>query len=202
MKLSDQLRRTIVNEMANGQQFVAGTEIPAFPSKEVIHSFLLGSVQYMATSKDKWHLLEMTNEIFDGVNEEMIRFNLPFPLLRRGHIDFNDDLRIEGGEIMSIDSTHHSAYKRRWNELHSLRRKYEDGTARQYRKYNSLQALIRNHPEVGKLPCVTKALQHEKDVRKAAVDRRKTEVLEPIIVEDSASTAIAKARLLGAKFLS
>lgn len=202
MKISDALRTKIADEYTAAQYFVPDTKLPEFPSAETILEVILASSPYMATDKTKWAGLEQTNEIWDDINSELIELPRKIPLMRRGVIAITKDLRLNGGDQLHISASSHSDYVRHYNELRNLKSQCRNGVLETVRLSDTLQQLIKNKKKFGELECVKAALAHEKAVRAAAKERKKNEVLEPIVIEDAATTAIAKARLLGAKFLS
>lgn len=204
MKLTETLTHQIARYHTNRQHFTSDRAKPEFLTAEYILKEILDSPPYRQTHKDKWELLEMTDEIFDNHRALTIKLPQKIPLMKHGEIPCGRDARIsgQGGDAMELSPNPHSPWVQYTVDANTKRRKFEADIRHDLRQFNTLQALVRERPHLANLECIITALQHEKDMRKANQQRLKNEVLEPVVMKTDASTAIAKARLLGAKFLS
>ena len=204
MKLSEHLRAQIISNVIAETTFTPKLQKPEHPTSQEIYDAIVASKQYCETNAAKRHKLQQTQEIYSSINGDTIRLPLSVPLLKRGKIHMTSDLAIEGDDcVMNLKPGGNSSYVLYANEMRAIRQQHETNLRREYREYDSLQQLIAYAPNVSKQQIVIDALAHEKRLRQEAAARRKNpEPIVPIETQAGTSTAIAKARLLGAQFFN
>jgi len=204
MKLSDQLRHRIINEEVASHTWNPTTAKPKHPTADEIYHAIVNSNPYVSTPAHKKDSLDQVNEIYSHLNDEEIKLPRPIAHMKRGKITISQHLTIEGDDCqMELRASKNSNFVRHDVEVRALKQECDHSLRRLYRHYTSLQELIRDHPHIGNQQQVIDALAHEKALRKASAERRKNpEPIVPIETKPGTSTAIAKARLLGAKFFN
>jgi len=164
----------------------------------------------MATTKRD--ILKCTNKATIHLPEKAITphgekhdFELSEPLPLCHHMD----LILNNDWALTTDPDHFILSPHEISERHHCRAEFNKAV-HEYRtnirhavySVETTTQLQNNFPGLARLPVVQNAIEHEKQVREAAKLKKKTAApLEVIEVKDT-NAAIAKARLLGAKYVT
>jgi len=203
MRLSISLLERIIKEQVEKTELNQECDLPKHPSPEEMAALILNSTPYLNTSTSKKNKLEKTIKIFDVFVGNS--YNLPreVPLMKQGITRISADLELHGDtEEMTVQPRADSRYKKYTNEAKELQRQLRRDLWTKYNETPTLKQLTTAYPETLELNTVKAEIEHQKNLRREAALRRKNEVLTPIKTKVDTTTAIAKARLLGAKFLS
>lgn len=202
-KLSQHLRQQIVNQITAKYEPTCDILVPPLPQANVLCTLIEGLDVYRETTNRK--NLRLTDEVGCRILPDSETYKLPkrIPIIMRGDFPLTEEIKLESsyGEL-EITARKNSAVLRRAIELAKLRREYSSTVSRQLREYNinTTAQMVNSFPEHADLPCLVDAIAHEKAVRANNVKVRKE--APPLEVIEVDQTAIAKARLLGAKYVT
>lgn len=202
-KISQHLRQSIVNQITAKYEPTCDILVPPLPQANVLHALIENLDVYRETTNRA--SLPKTVEVGCCILPDSKTYTLPkpVPIIMRGEFPLTEEIKLESsyGDL-EITARKNSAVLRRAIELAKLRREYSSTVSRQLREYNinTTAQMVKSFPEHADLPCLVDAIAHEKAVRANNVKVRKE--APPLEVIEVDQTAIAKARLLGAKYVT
>jgi len=215
-KLSNRLRDAIISEVTSRHVHVLRKQVPAdvalgpippIPSPTELRALINAHPAYVHTT-DRAKLETFNSVLFtlpELPSEGMVvPIDPPLPLVKKMPLTLNSEWRAQKsptnqlqitagpesirGHVDRAISSGIATYRRTvYNDLGSL---------------NTIKEVIQKFPEWAELSCIRKAIAHEKKLRERLKAAKKDAQPLEIIDASEQLSAIAKARLLGAKYVT
>ena len=214
-KITQTLRGAILHaEIAawlekNLDTFYAG--IPPVPTPEEFVKLFEATPEYAATTRRNHlycttnvtiHLPEKSTSTYSALRQEM-QLPVALPIIKQKMLVLDNEWEVSyDDDRHNITARESSVRQQRRAEFTRKSRHHREVSSHALRLMKTTKQLADIYPHLAAHECVQNIIAREKDLREQAKLRKKNaKPLEVIEITDS-NTAIAKARLLGAKYVS
>ena len=207
--ITQELRRAIQNQLAdrylNEHRREIFQDLEPLPTTNELTSLINNAPEYRCTTN--FEHLEMTNEVLVMTPEHRESVKIPVypavPVIRAKSITIGEWVLEECHSGLSLVPTNTSERHARQEKLMGQCYTYKGYVNRTIASISTLAQFVKELPEWKDLECIVDAQTREKTARKnAAENRRNAKPLERVEIPADSNLAIAKARLLGAKYVT